>query len=152
MKTLANADDATEIRERMTRLTENDLRCWGRMTVQEMVCHVRDAFEMPLGQRTAARITSTPAMPRRVLKFIALRTPAKWPQGVATVPEVQAGVGGTPPGEFARDVEALLRTFDSFAEATGPFPEHPIFGPMSLSDWKRWGYLHADHHLRQFGR
>jgi Protein of unknown function (DUF1569) len=29
---------------------------------------------------------------------------------------------------------------------------HPIFGPMTAKDWMRWGYLHADHHLRQFGR
>jgi hypothetical protein len=28
---------------------------------------------------------------------------------------------------------------------------HPIFGPMSKADWLRWGYLHMDHHLRQFG-
>jgi hypothetical protein len=28
---------------------------------------------------------------------------------------------------------------------------HPIFGPMSAAAWMRWGYLHADHHLRQFG-
>jgi hypothetical protein len=27
-----------------------------------------------------------------------------------------------------------------------------MFGPMSERDWMRWGYLHADHHLRQFGR
>jgi len=29
---------------------------------------------------------------------------------------------------------------------------HPIFGAMKPWDWMRWGYLHADHHLRQFGR
>jgi len=28
---------------------------------------------------------------------------------------------------------------------------HPIFGRMSLWEWQRWGYLHTDHHLRQFG-
>jgi hypothetical protein len=28
---------------------------------------------------------------------------------------------------------------------------HPIFGALSARDWLRWGYLHADHHLRQFG-
>jgi hypothetical protein len=27
-----------------------------------------------------------------------------------------------------------------------------MFGPMTEKDWMRWGYLHADHHLRQFGR
>ena len=28
---------------------------------------------------------------------------------------------------------------------------HPIFGRMSDGDWLRWGYLHMEHHLRQFG-
>jgi len=28
----------------------------------------------------------------------------------------------------------------------------PIFGPLTRAEWLRWGYLHADHHLRQFGR
>jgi hypothetical protein len=27
---------------------------------------------------------------------------------------------------------------------------HPVFGPMTRVDWLRWGYLHVDHHLRQF--
>jgi hypothetical protein len=31
------------------------------------------------------------------------------------------------------------------------FP-HPIFGRITRAEWLRWGYLHADHHLRQFGR
>jgi Protein of unknown function (DUF1569) len=30
-------------------------------------------------------------------------------------------------------------------------PAHPIFGRMTEEEWMRWGYLHVDHHLRQFG-
>jgi hypothetical protein len=29
---------------------------------------------------------------------------------------------------------------------------HPMFGAMTTLEWMRWGYLHTDHHLRQFGR
>lgn len=28
---------------------------------------------------------------------------------------------------------------------------HSIFGPMTSAEWLRWGHLHLDHHLRQFG-
>jgi hypothetical protein len=28
---------------------------------------------------------------------------------------------------------------------------HPLLGTMSNAAWLRWGYLHVDHHLRQFG-
>ena len=30
--------------------------------------------------------------------------------------------------------------------------DRALWGKMSARDWMRWGYLHADHHLRQFGR
>jgi len=26
-----------------------------------------------------------------------------------------------------------------------------MFPEMNEREWMRWGYLHADHHLRQFG-
>jgi hypothetical protein len=48
------------------------------------------------------------------------------------------------------DVERLLELMAT----RGPdfdWPAHPIFGRMSRAAWLRWGYLHADHHLRQFG-
>jgi hypothetical protein len=77
----------------------------------------------------------------------------RWPPGIATTPEIEQGVGGTRPCDFAADVaqlEALVeqvtvqaRTFD--------WRPHPIFGRMSDAAWLRWGYLHMDHHLRQFG-
>jgi hypothetical protein len=47
----------------------------------------------------------------------------------------------------------LVVIFDRFCEpSVNLSPTHPFFGPMSREDWLRWGYLHADHHLRQFGR
>lgn len=58
-------------------------------------------------------------------------------------------------GEFDVDRAVLARELKRFASqgrADGSFPDHPMFGPMSFADWMRWGYLHTDHHLRQFGR
>jgi hypothetical protein len=76
-----------------------------------------------------------------------------WPAGIATTPEVDQEGGGTRPIEFGRDVAVLDTLIARFA-ATPPRdlgPRHPIFGPMAGRDWLRWGYLHCDHHLRQFG-
>jgi len=84
----------------------------------------------------------------------ALYAPLRWPPGIVTRPEIdQALTGCTKPGDFGADVEqveALVGVFTS----RGPgvtWPSHPIFGTMSEGDWLRWGYLHMDHHLRQFG-
>jgi prephenate dehydrogenase len=46
----------------------------------------------------------------------------------------------------------VIESMEAVAKGTHYAPSHPMFGPMSPEDWMRWGYLHADHHLRQFGR
>lgn len=74
----------------------------------------------------------------------------KWPRNIATRPEMEQGVGGTPPEEFERDRKKLIAVMERFVRESSGL-DHPIFGKMSGSDWMRWGYLHCDHHLRQFG-
>lgn len=150
-KTLACAEDLAVIRQRIARLTPDAERQWGSMSVNEMVCHLRDSYEIGLGQRSASEPATRPPIPLALYKRLALYAPVKWPTGVSTVPEVDARVGGTPPAEFAADLDRLLQKLDEFVQCPGPFPPHPFFGPMSGADWMRWGFLHADHHLRQFG-
>ena len=152
MKTLERAEDADEIRTRLRSLAAEDRRQWGSMTPGEMMCHLRDAYEVALGRRVAATITDRAPIPRAVLKRVALRAPMKWPHGLPTIAEVNPRVSGSRPAEFAEDLHALLERFEEFVRFEGQWPEHPILGPMTQMDWKRWGYLHPDHHLRQFGR
>jgi len=120
------------------------------MTSHQAVCHLSDAFKMALNERRAAPVHNAFAP---VIRFIALRLPLPWPRGrIKTVPEAEQGVGGTPPAEFARDRAELIALIERFGAAR---PDqlcgtHPIFGPMRSEHWGRWGYRHADHHLRQF--
>ncbi len=69
-----------------------------------------------------------------------------------TPPEINQQIGGTPPADFAADRATLLAKLDQFTRSSGPWSPHPIFGTMTTAEWMRWGYLHTDHHLRQFGR
>ena len=75
----------------------------------------------------------------------------QWPHGVATRPEMEQGIGGTAPVEFLEDREKLVALIERFVKKGFDWAEHPVFGEMSEKDWMRWGYLHCDHHLRQFG-
>jgi hypothetical protein len=61
--------------------------------------------------------------------------------------------GGTPPAGFEQDRQGLIVIVQRFCETDRDFGalEHPIFLRMTRADWLRWGYLHSDHHLRQFG-
>ena len=151
METLESKADRDLIARRISSLTPADQRQWGRMSVEQMVCHLCDAYRTALGEKAVS--SATGFFQRTFVKWFALRVPLKWPKGIKTRPEVEQGVGGTPPAEFERDRAMLVVVLDRFCELSTKFaPTHPIFGPMSREDWLRWGYLHADHHLRQFGR
>src|ERR1700733_9556407 len=145
MKTLRDPEPQREIRARLRQVAPDTPRQWGRMTAHQMICHLADSFRGVTGEK-ALSPAATP-LPPKIMKFIALDLPMKWPHGLKTRPEIDQEVGGTPPAEFSDDVatlKALLDRFVSGPRALGP--THPFFGPMSQADWMRWGYLHMDHH------
>lgn len=151
MQSLESIADREEILKRVGALTPADQRRWGKMTVHQMVCHLSDSYKLALGQKASS--SAAGFFQRTAMKWFALWVPLHWPKGVATLPEVEQGKRGTPPAEFEADRKDLLAITDRFCDS-GPDTSipHPIFGPMSRKEWMRWGYLHADHHLRQFGR
>jgi hypothetical protein len=151
MRTLDSTSDRETIVRRISALTKTDSRLWGKMSVHQMVCHLCDSFRLALGEKPASPASGF--LQRTVLKWIALQAPMKWPKGVGTRPEVEQGVGGTAPVEFGSDRSELIRVCERFCAGAGDISVvHPFFGRMSTREWLRWGYLHADHHLRQFGR
>src|SRR5262245_4198817 len=123
------------------------------MSAHQAVCHLADSFRMCVGGKTASPATGLAQ--RTIVKWTALYAPLRWPPEIKTRPEVDQEVGGTPPAVFAEDVAELVRlmaVFRTQAESvSSSWPPHPIFGRMSQRAWLRWGYLHMDHHLRQFG-
>jgi hypothetical protein len=113
-----------------------------------MVCHLNDSFRVGMGEKYASPASNF--LQRTLVKWVALRTPLRWPRGVPTRPEIEQGRGGTPPAEWQTDRAELLGFLNAFAGCQ-TFGEHPAFGKMSQRDWLTWGYRHVDHHLRQFG-
>ena len=151
MKTLASAEDKAEIVRRLETIGPASERRWGKMTVAEMICHLSDAFRVAMSEKDAKPVSNV--FTRSVMKWFALQAPMAWPHGVSTVPECEAGRGGTPPAEMVRDLNELGGLLERFSKRPHAFEfaEHAIFGKMSDEEWLRWGYLHMDHHLRQFG-
>jgi len=151
MRSLASERDKAEILRRVSTLRPDTPRRWGRMSSHQMVCHLSDGYRMRTEARTA-RLVASP-LPRPVMKWIALNVVVRWPHGMRTTPELDQDVGGTRPLDFDADRDTLLRLIDDVASHRTPPAgcRHPIFGAMSEPAWLRWGYLHANHHLRQFG-
>ena len=121
------------------------------MSAHQMVCHLCDSYRGALGEKSVNPATGFAQ--RTIFKWVALRLPMKWPKGIATRPEVEQGVGSTAPTEFDEDRAELLSVISRFSTGASDLAiPHPVFGRMTAQEWLRWGYLHADHHLRQFGR
>jgi hypothetical protein len=153
MKRLVSLEDVAELAHRLSSLSSASTRQWGLMSCGQMVCHLSDAFRGPLGDRPPSSRRDT-WLTRTLLKWLVLRTPLPWPRGRArTSPEIDQVAGaGTPPGEFAEDVAALVELMKRFvAQGTRERPPHPLFARLSVREWRRWGFAHVDHHLRQFG-
>jgi hypothetical protein len=151
MKTLSNGGDKAQIVRRLRAVGLEHRRRWGKMTVAQMICHLSDAFRIALGDRPAKPVRDRYSGP--FMRWAALWLPLPWPHGVATAPECDANLGGTPPADFERDKGELLALLHRFTAQPNPLEQraHPFFGPMTEKEWMRWGYLHTDHHLRQFG-
>jgi hypothetical protein len=121
------------------------------MTAGQMLCHLTDSFGVAMGTKAASFAGSL--FQRTLVKWGALYLPFQWPPGVPTRPDLAQGVGDTPPQGFNADRALLIEAIGRFCDPNRNFPwqPHPLFGPMSDRQWMRWGYLHSDHHLRQFG-
>jgi Protein of unknown function (DUF1569) len=124
---------------------------WGKMNAHQMLCHLNDSKALALGRRPVSEKNTFSG--RVFMRWIALYTPLTWPRGVATRPEADQFLGGTRPVEFERDRAALIAVIEELCQRTDGFEEvrHPIFGRLTEWEWRRWAYLHTDHHLRQFG-
>jgi hypothetical protein len=148
MKTLAKPDIQQEVKQRLQTIGPGSQRRWGRMSANQMVCHLADSFRRTLGEKQATNLP-----PKKLMKLAALWLPVPWPHGFKTRPEMDQEIGGTPPVEFEEDRQVLLKLMDRFTcESPIPtFSPHPIFGQMSRKELMRWAYLHMNHHLRQFG-
>ena len=152
MKTLSDLQSRQELVARLANLRPDSTRQWGKMTSAQMICHVTDAFLGIMGDKPMEVPRGFTFWP--LMKTFVLYAPMKWPPGVPTRPEFdQCAGGGTPPAEFEADKRGLLAAIDKFSAQprTFAFRPHPMFKVMSEKDWMRWGYLHVDHHLRQFG-
>jgi hypothetical protein len=147
MKTLADHSVREQIKHRLQKVRPESQRRWGRMSANQMICHLADSFRRTLGDKLASNLP-----PKKILKWAALWLPIPWPRGFKTRPEMDQEIGGTRPVEFESDRKELLSLMDRFTcETPEPkFCPHPVFGEMSRKELMRWAYLHMDHHLRQF--
>lgn len=150
VKTVANPAVVHSLASRLRALDPASARRWGTLTPHEMLCHLADSQDMVLKIRP--RMKPAVAVAHPIAKLLWLWSPLHWPHGWPTNPQFDPRVGGTRPAVFAADRERVIAGLERLAAAAGELdPSHGKFGPMSVREWQRWAWRHADHHLRQFG-
>lgn len=148
MPTLLKALDVLALRERISNLRFDAPARWGKMNAPRMVCHLVDAFRVPLGD-LEGQSKGGPLRWKWVRRIFIYTLP--WPKGrVPTMPEYLS----TQPSSWDADVATLLDLLARFAHQAptrDQFEAHPAFGELDNVEWAELAYLHTDHHLRQFG-
>lgn len=149
MKSLASTEVLAETKDRLLAVRADDRALWGKMTATEMVRHLGCACDVALGERAAQPVKG---LPPPVMKWLALRSGVRWAKNIRTAPELERLIEERADGEFDALAMSAAEKMEALTVAGRYAPSHPFFGTMTAADWMRWGYLHADHHLRQFGR
>ena len=153
MKSLCNPEDKQEVLRRLCSVEPTSARLWGKMSAHQMICHLADGYRLYLGEIPSEPVPG-PAIVKAMIRIFALYAPVPWPRGkIPTLPAIDQIAGGwTSPSDFGNDVDGLRAILERFAQIPQSHQSrHPGLGPLSYSQVMRLGYLHADHHLRQFG-
>ncbi len=147
MRNLFDASSKDEILQRLSKLSPEAPRQWGKMSVSQMLAHCAAALEAGTGDNP------------RPQKLI----------GKVFAPFVRKGLLGDKPfsrgsptdpafvvrdeRDFAREKErvaALVEKFCARGQNEAGRETHSFFGRMTGEEWGRLMYKHLDHHLKQF--
>jgi hypothetical protein len=151
MKNIIDDLIKSETIKRIEKLNSTASPKWGKMNVNQMLCHCADQLRFANGTKQSVFVGNL--MMTTVFKWLVL-TVLKAPKGkIETVKELKQGRGGTYPTNFENDKKALTDLIKNFDESfmTNKIVVHPAFGRMSHWQYGRLAYVHLDHHLNQFG-
>lgn len=151
MKSLFDSQIKLEILNRINNLSENKKPLWGKMNVNQMVCHCSDQLRMAMNVRQTKDVGSF--ITKKILKnlvFLGLKAPKG---KVQTLVELNQHLKGTKPTNFSDDIKTLKNLLDEFCCKNEKFAWgiHGAFGKLTYEQWGKLAYLHLDHHLEQFG-
>lgn len=150
MRSLSRESDHQLLISRLRAVSPQDTAHWGRMNVYQMMHHVSDALRVTLGEIKVGE--SGTLFHRTLMKWGALWVPTHWPKNVPTRPEIDQCLLDKPTGDMSALKADALHQLARLCQASLNGVRHPFMGTLNQKEWMRWGWLHTDHHLRQFGR
>lgn len=147
MKNLFDKNCFEQIITRLSNLSADSERQWGKMNVAQMLAHCKEAFKVPLSEKK---------MPRMFIGVLIgwafknkLYNDSPWTKNLPTAPKFII----KDKRDFETEKKELMNLLIQFnkggAEKVGRFP-HPMFGSFTTEQWGKSMYKHMDHHLKQF--
>jgi hypothetical protein len=142
-----NREQKDEFIKRINSVEQNDKASFGKLNVNQMICHCADQLRMAFGEVEGLYRQSIDMT--HIISLIA--------QG-ETVPTVdgldQLAGQGTKPTSLENDKAILIDYIEKFVSSGDdyPFHFHPYIGEMNKEKWERLVIQHLAHHLKQFGR
>lgn len=146
MKSLFNATERQEIIDRITSLSENSEKQWGKMSASQMLLHAQAPIKVSIGElklnTNLIFMILGPIIKKKLLKEepFEKNLPTHKSFIVSFDPNLEAE---------KQNLINLINKFD--AQKDHLAIKHPIFGKMSTQQWDVLLWKHTDHHLRQFG-
>ncbi len=135
---------------RIEGLTPASQRKFGKMSIERMLKHLRNAHEVALGE--VKMLDESKPIVRDILYFVIARVLTTWPGGRIKAPDYWS-----PPADFDFEGErkGLLSAMQRFTEGLEKTPDmvavHPMLGGLTMRKWSQLNGLHIHHHMRQFG-
>ena len=141
-----------EIVSRINQLKPEAQGSWGKMNVNQMICHCTDGLRGCLGELDGDKADESNFLTRSLMKWMVLYI-IQIPKDVPTSKRVDQMQDGTKPTDFESDRKTLLEFIEKMMAKSDDFiwARHFKFGVLNRDEWGILGYKHIHHHLKQFG-
>jgi hypothetical protein len=149
IKSVFNAVDVAELKDRINKLTPQTAALWGKMNVSQMLAHANVSYEMAY--------TDKHPKPNAFLRFIlkafvknVVVGPKPYKRNTPTAKAFIIGDGR----DFETEKVRLLNYLDHTLQLGKEHfegRESLSFGQLTADEWNVMFYKHLDHHLQQFG-
>lgn len=147
-KTVASQSGIEGLLTRLVSLQSTHKAKWGTMQVTEMLYHCNRAnFSILKGSLSF----STTGFYAWAMKKIFLNLSPRLPKYVKGPKKLDPKNHTVSLDRFEHEKAVFKSTLPQFLEWTTNGMVHPYLGPMSEKEWKRFVWMHMDHHFRQFG-
>ncbi len=125
---------------------------WGKMNVQQMVEHIRDAFKAASGKLHIPAVPQNPEHAQKLREFLLSDKPFRENTNAPFMPETPRAHKYASLDEAIAKTEPELKAyFDVYEQQPGIEIENPVFGLLNYELHTALLYKHTTHHLRQFG-